>query len=303
MRNLQKVFTPVCFVKTSCKKLRMETIKLIGNVKAKIKQLKKKGNRIGFVPTMGALHQGHLSLVERSMKENDNTLVSIFVNPTQFNNPEDLKNYPRCINRDIQKLSRYNPSIVFVPEVTEMYPEVDTRIFDFGYLDTVMEGKNRKGHFNGVAQIVSKLFEIAEPNKAYFGQKDFQQIAIVKQLVKITGLDVDIVSCPIVREKDGLAMSSRNLLLSEKERKNASEISKTLFKACNLAANLSVEELKKWVFAEISKNPFLSMEYFEIVDDTCLKPIKEWSENNVKIACIAVKVGKVRLIDNVSFTL
>ncbi|WP_321279788.1 pantoate--beta-alanine ligase [Marinifilum fragile] len=279
----------------------MEIVKLVAETKAKISKFIEEGKSIGFVPTMGALHDGHLSLTAESVKENDITVVSIFVNPTQFNNPNDLKTYPRCIEQDLEKLSKYNPDLIFIPEVEEMYPEPDTRVFDFGHLDNVMEGKNRPGHFNGVAQVVSKLFDIVTPHKAYFGQKDFQQVAVIKQMVKDLKLNVKIVPCPIIREEDGLAMSSRNLLLTEDQRKNASKISETLFKACNLAADLSVNELKDWVVDEINKNPYLSVEYFEIVDDTYLQPIKSWDENKVKVGCITVQVGKIRLIDNITF--
>ncbi|NOU60869.1 pantoate--beta-alanine ligase [Marinifilum caeruleilacunae] len=279
----------------------MEIIKLVAETKAKISKFKEEGKSIGFVPTMGALHDGHLSLTAKSVDENDITVVSIFVNPTQFNNPNDLKTYPRCIEEDLDKLSKYNPDLIFIPEVEEMYPEPDTRVFDFGKLDQVMEGKNRPGHFNGVAQVVSKLFDIVTPDNAYFGQKDFQQVAVIKQMVKDLKLNVNIVPCPIIREEDGLAMSSRNLLLEVEQRKNASKISETLFKACNLAADLSVNELKAWVVDEINKNPYLSVEYFEIVDDTYLQPVKSWDENNVKVGCITVQVGKIRLIDNITF--
>jgi pantoate--beta-alanine ligase len=279
----------------------MEIIKLVAETKAKISKFKEEGKSIGFVPTMGALHDGHLSLTAKSVDENDITVVSIFVNPTQFNNPNDLKTYPRCIEEDLEKLSKYNPDLIFIPEVEEMYPEPDTRVFDFGKLDQVMEGKNRPGHFNGVAQVVSKLFDIVTPDNAYFGQKDFQQVAVIKQMVKDLKLNVNIVPCPIIREEDGLAMSSRNLLLEVEQRKNASKISETLFKACNLAADLSVNELRAWVVDEINKNPYLSVEYFEIVDDTYLQPVKSWDENNVKVGCITVQVGKIRLIDNITF--
>lgn len=279
----------------------MEIVKLVAETKAKISKFIEEGKSIGFVPTMGALHDGHLSLTAESVKENDITVVSIFVNPTQFNNPNDLKTYPRCIEQDLEKLSKYNPDLIFIPEVEEMYPEPDTRVFDFGHLDNVMEGKNRPGHFNGVAQVVSKLFDIVTPHNAYFGQKDFQQVAVIKQMVKDLKLNVNVVPCPIIREEDGLAMSSRNLLLTEEQRKNASKISETLFKACNLAADLSVNELKDWVVDEINKNPYLSVEYFEIVDDTYLQPINSWEENKVKVGCITVQVGKIRLIDNITF--
>jgi len=201
----------------------------------------------------------------------------------------------------LEKLSKYNPDIIFIPEVEEIYPEPDTRVFDFGQIDKVMEGKNRPGHFNGVAQVVSKLFDIVTPDNSYFGQKDFQQVAVIKQMVKDLKLSVNIVPCPIIREKDGLAMSSRNMLLSEEQRKNASKISETLFKARNLAAELSVTQLKNWVVEEINKNPYLSVEYFEIVDDTTLTQINNWEEDNLKVGCITVQVGKIRLIDNVTF--
>ncbi|WP_372752348.1 pantoate--beta-alanine ligase [Labilibaculum sp.] len=279
----------------------METVKLVADIKAKISKFKDEGKTIGFVPTMGALHKGHLSLTEASVKNNDITVVSIFVNPTQFNNPNDLSTYPRTLEADLEQLSHYNPDLIFIPEVSEIYPEPDTRKFDFGLLDRVMEGKNRPGHFNGVAQVVSKLFDIVNPDNAYFGQKDFQQVAVIKQMTQDLKLNVNIVSCPIIREKDGLAMSSRNLLLSEEQRKNACKISETLFKARNLAAELSVHELKDWVIKEINKNSYLSVEYFEIVNDTSLEEIKDWKELNNKVGCITVQVGKIRLIDNITF--
>ncbi len=279
----------------------MEILRLITDVKLKIGELKKENKTVGFVPTMGALHKGHLSLVEQSKANNDITVVSIFVNPTQFNNPNDLKTYPRCEEKDLENLQHLNPDYVFIPEVEEMYPEKDNRKFNFGRLDEIMEGKNRPGHFNGVAQVVSKLFDIVTPDNAYFGQKDFQQIAIVKQMVRDLNLSVNIVACPIIREKDGLAMSSRNLLLSEEQRKNVPKISETLLKSCTFVPSLSVEELKKWVIDEINKNPYMEVEYFEIVDDTHLNTIKSWNENNTKVGCITVQVGDVRLIDNITF--
>ncbi len=279
----------------------MEILRLITDVKLKIGELKKENKTVGFVPTMGALHKGHLSLVEQSKANNNITVVSIFVNPTQFNNPNDLKTYPRCEEKDLENLQHLNPDYVFIPEVEEMYPEKDNRKFNFGRLDEIMEGKNRPGHFNGVAQVVSKLFDIVTPDNAYFGQKDFQQIAIVKQMVRDLNLSVNIVACPIIREKDGLAMSSRNLLLSEEQRKNVPKISETLLKSCTFVPSLSVEELKKWVIDEINKNPYMEVEYFEIVDDTHLNTIKSWNENNTKVGCITVQVGDVRLIDNITF--
>lgn len=279
----------------------MEIVKLVAETKLKISKFREEGKTIGFVPTMGALHQGHLSLTEASVKNNDITIVSIFVNPTQFNNPDDLTTYPRTLEEDLEKLSEFNPDIIFIPEVSEIYPKPDNRDFDFGLIDKVMEGKNRPGHFNGVAQVVSRLFDIVEPDNAYFGQKDFQQIAVIKQMVKDLKLNVNIVPCPIIRESDGLAMSSRNMLLSEEQRKNASKISETLFKACNLVPELSVTQLKEWVVEEINKNLYLSVEYFEIVDDTTLEQISDWNESGGKVGCITVQVGKIRLIDNVTF--
>ncbi|PKQ62824.1 pantoate--beta-alanine ligase [Labilibaculum filiforme] len=279
----------------------MEIVKLVAEIKTKISKFKSEGKTIGFVPTMGALHEGHLSLTDISVQNNDITIVSIFVNPTQFNNPEDLSTYPRTIEEDLEKLSAFKPDLIFIPEVKEIYPEPDSRIFNFGLLDQVMEGKNRPGHFNGVAQVVSRLFDIISPDNAYFGQKDFQQVAVIKQMTKDLKLSVNIVPCPIIREKDGLAMSSRNVLLSEDQRKNACKISETLFKARNLAAKLSVSQLKEWVVEEINKNIYLSVEYFEIVDDTSLEVIKDWNEPNNKVGCITVQVGKTRLIDNITF--
>ncbi len=264
-----------------------------------IDQLKKKGKTIGFVPTMGALHQGHLSLAECSNKETDITVASIFVNPTQFNNPNDLKKYPRTLDADLQMLEKVGCDIVFIPSVTEMYPEEDNREFDFGSIATVMEGEFRPGHFNGVGQIVSKLFDAVSPDKAFFGQKDFQQVAIIKALVRLTNSDVEIVSCPIVREADGLAMSSRNVRLNSEQRKNSALISKTLFEAVKLKKSYTVEQMKKWVINTIDQNPFLETEYFEIVDDTQLQPISAWNDTEKAVGCITVNVGEVRLIDNI----
>lgn len=278
----------------------MQIVKFIAETRSIIGKYKANGKRVGFVPTMGALHEGHLSLVEKSKKENDITVVSIFVNPTQFNNPNDLKTYPRILEQDLELLSKYQPDLIFIPEVNEVYPEPDTRVFNFGQIEQVMEGKNRPGHFNGVAQVVSKLFDFVTPDNAYFGQKDFQQVAVIKQMTKNLKLDINIVPCPIIRELDGLAMSSRNMLLTEEERKNAAKISKTLIKACNLVPDFGVAQLKEWVVAEINSNAYLEVEYFEIVDDTSLQSIEKWEDSDSRIACITVQVGKVRLLDNLS---
>jgi len=229
----------------------MKIINSVAELKKQISEFKKEDKSIGFVPTMGALHAGHISLIEYSTKENDITIVSIFVNPTQFNNPNDLATYPKTLDADLEKMSYLNPDFIFIPSVKEIYPEPDTRIFEFGSLENVMEGKNRPGHFNGVAQVVSRLFEIVEPNKAYFGLKDYQQLAVIKQMVKNLKLDIEIVPCPIIREADGLAMSSRNSLLLPEQRKNATKISETLFKARNLVAEKNLSELKAWVVNQI----------------------------------------------------
>lgn len=257
--------------------------------------------RIGFVPTMGALHEGHLSLVRCCRAENDIVVVSIFVNPTQFNDKEDLANYPRTFDRDLELLRQENTDVVFCPTVEEMYPEPDTRTFDLGGLDATMEGAFRPGHFNGVVQIVIKLFDVVRPHRAYFGEKDFQQLTIIRYIVNQLHIPVQVVSCPIVREPDGLAMSSRNMLLGPNERQAAPIISQVLFKAKNLKHTLSVDELKKWVVAQIDANPYLKTEYFEIVDDVKLQPVSSWEDPVSKVGCIAVRAGKIRLIDNIRF--
>lgn len=266
-----------------------------------LNNLRLQGNSIGFVPTMGALHEGHISLMKKCRSENNIATASIFVNPTQFNDRNDLKNYPRMPEKDIEILKNAGCDIVFTPEVEEMYPVPDNRVFNFGYLESVMEGKHRPGHFNGVAQIVTKLFDIVGPHNSYFGEKDFQQLTIIKHLVLTLNLPVKVVPCSIVREPDGLAMSSRNLLLGKEERKAAPLISKTLFKATDIYKEYSVSEIKNWVINQIDESNFLKTEYFEIVDDIELKPILSWEEKNNKVGCIAVKAGHIRLIDNVRF--
>ncbi len=280
----------------------MELIKTKKNLNLYLAGLLAEGGSIGFVPTMGALHKGHLSLTEIAGKHSDFVIVSIFVNPTQFNDPDDLRNYPRNLEKDLSLLSvQGKTAAVFSPEVNEIYPEPDLRKFDFGQLDKVMEGAHRPGHFNGVAQVVSKLFEIVQPHKAFFGQKDFQQLAIVRQLVKQMKSEIEIISCPIIRENDGLAMSSRNVLLSQEERIHAANISKTLFKSKELAKSMDVVKLTEWVTIELNKDPFLQVEYFQIVDSLTLMPVESWSEPVEKQGCVAVKIGKVRLIDNINF--
>lgn len=258
------------------------------------------GIRIGFVPTMGALHQGHLSLVMRSKRENEVTVVSIFVNPTQFNDSRDLEKYPRTLDADINLLSQVGCDIVFAPTVDEMYPEKDTRIFHFGTLETVMEGKHRPGHFNGVAQIVSKLFDAVQPHIAYFGEKDFQQLAIIREMVKQLNYTITIAGCPIVRESSGLALSSRNMLLSAEEHKKAPIIYQILSESCIFVAQKQPHEVRNWVLNKF-QNTGLDVEYFEIVDGYSLQPVSSWNESDYIVGCIAVFCGKIRLIDNIPF--
>ena len=259
------------------------------------------GKTVALVPTMGALHEGHASLVRRSVAENDITVVSVFVNPTQFNDKNDLKNYPRTLEADCCLLDAVGADVVFAPAVEEMYPEEDTRVFSFAPLDTVMEGAFRPGHFNGVAQIVSKLFYAVEPDKAYFGEKDFQQLAIIREMVRQLALPVKIVGCPIVREPDGLAMSSRNTLLSVDERERALTISRTLFKSLEYAGCNSLTDTKAFVENVISNTDGLVLEYYQIVDGNTLQEIAEWSDSDYAVGCIALFCGKVRLIDNIVY--
>jgi pantoate--beta-alanine ligase len=261
----------------------------------------------GFVPTMGALHNGHISLVNTALKSCPIVVVSIFVNPTQFNDKEDLKSYPRTLIKDLyllEKVMREN-DIVLTPEIQEIYPEDDKRVFSFGNLDKVMEGVNRPGHFNGVAQVVSRLFDIVKPDRAYFGMKDFQQVAIIRELVRQTGCRVQIISCPIVRERDGLAMSSRNQLLEPDIRKRAGIIYRTISEAAAMSSENEIIVLKEFVINHINSAEGFSVEYFEIVDDIDLVPLRSISEVRSGInyfGCIAVKAGKIRLIDNIEIS-
>ncbi|HSH53002.1 MAG TPA: pantoate--beta-alanine ligase [Bacteroidales bacterium] len=281
----------------------MKIIKKKAEVVANLSLLKQQGKSIGFVPTMGALHQGHLSLIRCSNKKDDITVVSIFVNPTQFNNKNDFEKYPRILHDDLEQLKKVKCDLLFIPSNEEIYPEEDKREFDFGHLDKVMEGAHRPGHFRGVGLVVSKLFEIVNPHRAYFGEKDFQQIAIIKQLTKSLNFPIEIVQCPIIREKDGLALSSRNIRLTNDQRENVPLIAKTLSEACEKAKLLSVKETKEWVVSTINNNPYLDVEYFEIVDENTLLPIENWEQPENKRGCIAVNVGDIRLIDNIGFYL
>ncbi len=281
----------------------MEIYKTKKGVNQRVNQLKEQGKTVGFVPTMGALHEGHLSLIRCSKKDNDITVVSIFVNPTQFNDPKDYQRYPRMLERDIELLEKENVDILFAPDEKEMYPEPDNRQFDFGHLDKILEGKYRPGHFNGVAQIVSKLFEAVPAHRSYFGRKDYQQYLIIKELVRkyMPHLNMEIIPCPIIREKDGLAMSSRNLLLTPDQRRSATLISQTLFRARELKDIMSVDEVKQFVIDTIDADPNLKTEYFEIADAQTLLPIENWDETDNIIGLIAVYDGEIRLIDNVDF--
>ena len=276
----------------------MKVIHTIEDLQAGLSVLKAQGKKVGLVPTMGALHAGHASLVKRSVNENDVTVVSVFVNPTQFNDKNDLVKYPRTLEADCKLLEDCGATLVFAPSVEEMYPEPDTRQFGYAPLDTVMEGAFRPGHFNGVCQIVSKLFDAVKPHRAYFGEKDFQQLAIIREMVRQMKFDLEIVGCPIVREEDGLALSSRNARLSSDERENALNISRTLFKSRTFAATHSVSETQKMVEDAIAAAPGLRLEYFEIVDGNTLQKIGDWNETSYAVGCITVFCGEVRLIDN-----
>ena len=279
----------------------MKLVQTIKELQSELDALRSEGKTIGLVPTMGALHAGHASLVKRAVAENDVVVVSDFVNPTQFNDKNDLAKYPRTLDADCCLLEECGATFVFAPSVNEMYPVPDTRQFSFAPLDTVMEGAFRPGHFNGVCQIVSKLFDAVQPDRAYFGEKDFQQLAIIREMVRQLHYKLQIVGCPIVREEDGLALSSRNKRLSAQERENALNISQTLFKSRNFAATHTVSETQKMVEDAIAAAPGLRLEYFEIVDGNTLQKIKEWEDTSYAVGCITVFCGEVRLIDNIKY--
>ena len=263
--------------------------------------IRTKGKTIGLVPTMGALHNGHASLIQRATSENDAIVVSIFVNPAQFDDPGDLARYPRQLDEDLEMLRLLEVDLVFAPSVKEMYPGEIERTFELGALDGIMEGARRKGHFQGVARIVSKLFELIHPDRAYFGLKDFQQLVIIRHLVKSLGLGIEIVSCPIIREEDGLAMSSRNSLLSKEHRELAPLIHITLTLAREKRATMSPEQVRNWVRLQFEAQEEMELEYFEIVDVRDLSPVQSWSPDVTGVGCIAVQAGGVRLIDNIFF--
>jgi pantoate--beta-alanine ligase len=263
---------------------------------------RKQGKSIGLVPTMGALHEGHLSLMNASLGNNDITVISVFVNPTQFNDKKDFENYPRDLDKDLELIRIKGCDLVFTPSENEIYPEKDHRVFDFGTLDKYMEGMYRPGHFNGVAQIVSRLFDIIKPDNAYFGEKDFQQLVIIKHLVQQLNLPIEIIPCPIIRESDGLAMSSRNRLLTPKQRKSASKIIEALLDAQKISRKMEITDLKNHVMEWINTDPNLQTEYFELVLESDLIPLLKWPEIAPVTGCIAVKAGSVRLIDNIKFS-
>ena len=254
---------------------------------------------IGFVPTMGALHAGHRSLVERARRECRTVAVSVFVNPTQFNDKNDLKNYPRTPEADAALLEAAGADLVLMPSVEEIYPQADTRQFDFGLIDKVMEGASRPGHFNGVGQVVSRLFDIVRPAKAYFGEKDFQQIAVIRSLVSQLNLNIEIVECPIVREDDGLALSSRNTLLTPQHRAAAPRIYEVLSQCPSLSQRMTPAELEAYVTAAVNENPLLEVIYFSAVDALTMQQVADWSDAPRIQGCIAVRAGQIRLIDNI----
>lgn len=279
----------------------MKLIQTIQELRTELDALRKEGKTIGLVPTMGALHAGHASLVKRAVAENDVVVVSDFVNPTQFNDKNDLLKYPRTLDADCKLLEECGASFVFAPSVEEIYPEPDTRQFSYAPLDTVMEGKFRPGHFNGVCQIVSKLFLIVEPTRAYFGEKDFQQLAIIREMVRKYPFNLEIVGCPIVREADGLALSSRNARLSDEQRIQALQISKILFASVEYAQTHTLAETKAFVESAISTAEGLRLEYFEIVDGNSLQTVCDWKDGSYIVGCITVFCGEVRLIDNIKY--
>ena len=283
--------------------IRMKVFKKIVDLQNALFEERKQGRKIGLVPTMGALHEGHASLVRRSVNENGVTVVSVFVNPTQFNDKNDLKNYPRDLDADCCLLEECGADYVLAPEVEEMYPTPDTRHFEFPPVSTVMEGAHRPGHFNGVCQVVSRLFYIVRPDKAYFGEKDWQQIAVVKAMVRQLGLGVEIVECPIVRDIDGLARSSRNSLLTPDERAIAPNIYKALKDSLKYAKTHSLKETHDKVVADINKVDGLDVEYFSIVDGNTLQDLAKWEDSSYVVGCITVYCGKtpIRLIDHIKY--
>lgn len=274
----------------------------IDELKAFLNEMRQKGKIIGFVPTMGALHEGHLSLIAQSKNECDLTVCSIFVNPTQFNDPSDLDRYPRTPEKDGNYLNRAKCDVLFLPLETEMYPQREQVSFDFGHLSQVLEAKHRPGHFNGVAQVVKRFFEIIQPHKAYFGSKDYQQVMVVKALVKQMRFTIKIITCPIIRESDGLAMSSRNALLSSNERKVAALIPKLMKRAAEIAMQQDFNSAKNYIEQMVKEQEIMKLDYYAICDADTLHPTDHLNLNQPVISLIAVYVGKIRLIDNLLLT-
>jgi len=279
----------------------MNIYKTAEELRSFITEERKQGHRIAFVPTMGALHEGHLSLVRRALKENDCCIASVFVNPTQFNNPRDLETYPRTLDADSRLLASIGTTALFAPEVETIYPEPDTRVFHVGTVAEVMEGKYRPGHFNGVMQVVSRLFDLVQPDCAYFGEKDFQQIAVLRAMAREIKSPVEIIACPIVREEDGLARSSRNTLLSEEGRAQAPNIYRILSESRAWSKELSPKAVIERATQLLDAIPTLRVEYFEIVDADTLQPITRWEDSPKPHGCITVYCGEVRLIDNIAY--
>ena len=279
----------------------MRVVKTISELKSLISGYKQENKTVGLVPTMGALHAGHKSLVDRARKENDIVVVSVFVNPTQFNNKQDLATYPRTEERDCALLEAAGCDVVFMPAGEEVYPEPDNRQFDLGAVAEVMEGAHRPGHFNGVAQIVSKLFGFVEPDRAYFGEKDFQQIAVIRKMVQLEGFKLQIVACPIKREDDGLALSSRNVRLTAEQRQLAPNIYRVLKESCNFAKSHTVAETEKFVVDSLNALPQMEVEYYSIVDALTMQPVSDWADADSITGCITVYCGEVRLIDNIAY--
>ncbi|MBD5221297.1 MAG: pantoate--beta-alanine ligase [Bacteroidales bacterium] len=281
----------------------MKIIRKVAELEDFIADARAHGLKVGLVPTMGALHDGHLSLVKKAVSENEVAVASVFVNPTQFNNPDDLATYPRNEEADFRLLEEAGISAVFAPSVEEIYPAGadEGHVFDLGEVAEVMEGKFRPGHFQGVAQIVSKLFRLVAPDRAYFGEKDFQQIAVIRRMAATEGIDVDIVACPICREEDGLALSSRNALLRPEERKVAPGIHEALAESVEYSHDHSLQATHDSVVERINAIPFCEVEYFEIVDGQTLKHLEDWDDSDEIVGCITVYCGKVRLIDNIRY--
>ena len=275
----------------------MKVFESVKELRAELDKAEQSG--IGFVPTMGALHAGHRSLVERARRENGTVVVSVFVNPTQFNDKNDLKHYPRTPEADARLLEEAGADFVLMPSVEEIYPQPDTRQFDFGLIDKVMEGATRPGHFNGVAQVVSRLFDIVRPARAYFGEKDFQQIAVIKSMVAQLALPIEIVECAIIRGEDGLALSSRNTLLDAAHRAAAPHIYATLRAAVTQSQEMVPARLKEWVTAEVERNPLLKVIYYQSVDARTMQEVAAWDDSPRIQGCIAVQAGDIRLIDNI----